>query len=230
MSFHRLDAKGKPIPRKGRTTREPATREERGVTLYHYEIVVAVSVAPGKYQYKKRRYWLPDDNAADEAERALLHKPTAKALTWAAGYELWLEGNMHSPGHLLNVARVVRQWTATFGVSKTIEGTSLPELSQYTETLSKSGKGRAGQIAHTELMAIARWCRKRGLVAHLPFEHAPKPKARISKRVASPLESYHRLAEGMQPHLSLIWQMLGLTGMRLGAACDLVEADIGGAL
>ena len=69
MSYRLLDVNGKPISRKARTKRQPATRMERGVMLYHYEIVVATLQVDGKYGYTRRRFWLPDDRAADDKER-----------------------------------------------------------------------------------------------------------------------------------------------------------------
>ena len=228
MSYRRLDANGKPLPTNGRTKRQAAERVERDVPLYLYRIAVAVK-QEGGYKHIQRRMWLPDDLAAAEAERELLHKAPVKALTWQRGYELWLDdvGKQRSEGHRENVAATMQRWNASFGVNKHIEDTQLGEFTHWIRERAKSGKGRGAQIDQAHLLTISRWCRKQGMVDKLPFEHAPRPEDRTEERAPATTDTFHQAAELLPHHLALLWRLLGFTGMRLGAACSLVEEDIG---
>lgn len=228
MSFRRLDAKGKPIPRDGRSMRRPAEKLIRGVPHFHYEISGAIPQADGKRLQYRKRFWLPDDRAADAKEREMLRKPPAEALTWVEAHRRWVEGNRHrfSPGHIANTEITIRQWCQAFGANSTIEGTSLAAFAGWVEDKAKEGKGRGAQIKRGHLLAMARWCRARGMVEAIPFEHAPKPEARTAKRKPAGVEQFHRIAAILPPHMVSMWRIMGLTGMRISAACTLRESDI----
>lgn len=77
MSFHKLDANGRPLPRKSRVSRTPAERQENGKTVYHYEITCARRRGDGTLPQMRRSVWLPDDSAADAVERELLRRPAS---------------------------------------------------------------------------------------------------------------------------------------------------------
>lgn len=229
MSYRRLDTHGKSLPNNGRSKRQAAERVERDVPLYLYRIAVAVKQPDGRYKHIQRRMWLPDDIAAAEAERELLHKAPVKALTWQRGYELWLDDakKKRSAGHLKNVAATINRWNASFGANKQIEDTQLGEFTHWMRERAKTGKGRGAQSDQAHLLTISRWCREQGLVDKLPFEHAPKPEDRMEERAPATVEEFNRTSEILPHHLSLVWRLLGFTGMRLGAACTLAEVDIG---
>lgn len=228
MSYRRLDENGTPLPRSGRITRRPAQRQERGQPLYHYEIVVAIAAEGGKWKYLKRRYWLPDDTAAQIKERELKHEPPLYALTWPEAHRLWLEGNSKrfSRSHVEASERTMREWAQSFGANSTIEGTSLAAFTSWVDDKAKGNTGRTAQVKYGHLLAIARWCRQRGLIKEIPFEHAPKPIARMRKRGPISPEQFHRIAAVLPENMRLVWQLMGLTGMRLSAACSLKEKDI----
>ncbi len=120
----------------------------------------------------------------------------------------------------------MKQWCAAFGASVTIEGTTLAMFSGWIGEKAKEGKGRGAQLKHGHLLAIARWCRARGMVETIPFEHAPKPEARIEKRKPAEVGMFFKYLEILPSHMATMWKMLGLTGMRISAACTLVEDDI----
>jgi hypothetical protein len=98
VSRRPIDINGRPIPRKSRSKRQPAVRLERGVELRHYEIVVATLGAEGKYIYARRRFWLPDDRAAEDKERELRRGTPRNALAWTDAHRL--------PNHAANSSLV----------------------------------------------------------------------------------------------------------------------------
>ncbi len=228
MAFHRLDINGKPLPSKGkgRTNRKAAERMENGVTLFHYEITAAVKLPEGKMRQIRRRYWLSGDDKAEAKERELCRQTPKDALTWEDAYKRWLENNDFSEGHVKNTTTTMKQWYAAFGANSTIEGTSLAAFSAWMEERSKEGKGRGAQIKYGHLMAIAEWCRERGYVTEIPFEHSPKPEARLEEREPAQVEAFVAIMKALPDHVALVWELLGWTGMRLGAACGLLEVDI----
>ncbi len=228
MSYRQLDAKGKPIPRDGRSTRKPAEKMIGGKPHYHYEIAGAISQPGGKRLQYRKRFWLPDDHAADAKEREILRKPSADALTWTEAHRRWIDANRSkfSPLHIANTEITMKQWCAAFGAGVTIEGTTLAMFSGWIGEKAKEGKGRGAQLKHGHLLAIARWCRARGMVETIPFEHAPKPEARIEKRKPAEVGMFFKYLEILPSHMATMWKMLGLTGMRISAACTLVEDDI----
>ncbi len=227
MAYHRLDVNGKPI--KPRSRQKEAERIEGGKSLYHYAIIVALKQDDGKYKHIRRHAWLPGDAEAEEYQRGLLRKPSTKAMTWEKAHEKWLGdvNNKKSIRHLANVAATIQRWIKVFGSAKTIEDTTLGEFSEWILDRSKTGKGRGAQLDYAHLIAIAKWNRKRGFVTKVPFEFAPKPASRTQKREAAARDEFHQIADALPKHISLLWQLLGMTGMRLGAACGLLEADIG---
>ena len=228
MAYIKLDSKGKPIPKNGRSKRLPAEKEERGIPLFHYRIYVSRKLENGKYKQVLRHMWLPDDLAAAEAERELKRKAPVKALTWQGGYELWLEERKKglSPRHLANVAATMKRWNEAFGVNMAIEATELAEFTSWLRERSKTGKGRGAQLDYAHLMTIARWCQEQGAVDKLPFEHAPQPKDRMDERKPAEMEEFYAGVELLPHHIGLLWRLLGVTGMRLGAACTLLEDEI----
>lgn len=228
MAFRLLDEKGKPLPKKGRTSRRPAFREEQGGTVYHYEIFVRINCLDGKVRDIRKRLWLPNDITAQVIERELKTGHATKKMTWAEAHRQWLDGNKgkFSDGHAANSVVTIRKWCERFGVESTIEGTTLAQFSSWCEEICLKGKGRGGQIRRAHLLAIARWCRDRGLVKEIPFEHSPKPAARLEKRRAASLDEFLAIAEAMPSEMIFLWRMLGLTGMRLSAACGVREDGI----
>ncbi len=228
MAFYKLDAKGKTIPKKGRTTREPVTKKERGKTLYHYEIYVAIPQPDGKARQIRKRYWLPDDIAAQEKQRDLKHEPPSDALTWEEGHRKWLDGHRgdFSEGHVNTSIVCLRQWHEAFGKDSTIEGTTLAQYTKWIDEKAQEGTGRAAQIKHEHMLAIARWCRSKGLVEQIPFEHAKKPKARTQKRTAATGETYAAYLAILPDSMRHLWRLLAYTSMPITAACELREEDI----
>lgn len=85
MSYRQLDAKGKPIPRDGRSIRKPAEKKINGKLHFHYEIAGAIPQPNGKRIQYRKRFWLTnefnDHRAAEAKEREILHKPPTHALT-----------------------------------------------------------------------------------------------------------------------------------------------------
>ncbi|MCD8139954.1 MAG: tyrosine-type recombinase/integrase [Planctomycetaceae bacterium] len=231
MAFHRLDENGKAMPRKGkgRTNRKPAEREERGKTLYHYEITSSIKLDQNKRRQVRRRFWLENDDAAAAKERELRHKAPTHAMTWVEAHKRWIEGNKgyFSVGHINNARTTIRQWTESFGAASTIEGTDLATFNLWIGEHAKKNSGRGAQIKFGHLMAIARWCRKRGYISAIPFEHTPKPRANLKERAPASKSDYQAILQKLDEHHALVWELLGLTGMRLGAACGLQEEDIG---
>lgn len=228
MSYRKLDTKGKPIPRNGRSTRKPAEKMINGKPHFHYEIAGAIPQPDGKRLQYRKRFWLLNDYAADAKEREILHKPPSQALTWMEAHRRWVDANRakFSPLHIANTEITLKQWCASFGASATIEGTTLAAFSGWVEEKAKEGKGRGAQLKYGHLLAIARWCRARGMVDSVPFEHAPKPEARIDKRKPAEVGMFFKYMEILPPHMVTMWKMLGLTGMRISAACTLLEDDI----
>ena len=136
MSYSLLDVNGKPIHCKARSKRQPATRMDRGVTLYHYEIVVAILGEGGRYRYQKRRFWLPGDFAAADRERILRHDAPVRALTWVDAHRQWLEANegrLSESHHIASSELALRQWVDVYGANSTVEGTTLAEFSRWVE-------------------------------------------------------------------------------------------------
>lgn len=228
MAFYKLDAKGKRIPNKGRTGREPVTKKERGKTLYHYEIYVSIPQPGDKTKQIRKRFWLPDDIAAQEKQREIKHEPPRDALTWVDGHKKWLDFHQgqFSAGHVNTSIVCIRQWSETFGKDSTIEGTTLAQYSRWIDEKALEGTGRAAQIKHEHMLAIARWCRSKGLVEHILFEHAKKPKARTKKRTAATGETYVAYLAILPENMRHLWRMLAYTSMRITAACELKEEDI----
>lgn len=226
MSYRKLDEKGKPVSKNGKN--KAAVRGEGDGKLYHYAVAVSIKQDGGKYKSILRHAWLPNDAAADEFQRQLKRQPSARALTWQDAFDRWIDDNKvkRSPRHIENVEATMRRWIAAFGATKTIGGTELGEYTTWIMERSKSGKGRGAQLDHSHLLAVARWARERGLVTEVPFDHAPKPEDRTEKRAPAAVNEFHQIAEVLPEHLSLLWRLLGLTGMRLGAACVLMESDI----
>ncbi len=229
MSYHQLDNRGKPIPKKNRSRRDAAMRMESGVPHYHYEIYVSIPLPDGKRRQVRQRCWLPDDLAAASKERELRREGPGNALTWMDGYRRWLDARLPrlSPGHLSGVESTMNKWAESFGVNSTIEGTSLPSFVEWIADQAKGTKGRGAQIRQTHLLTIARWCRSRGLVKSIPFEHAPKQEARLDKRPPAAISTFLEISKLLPPQMLWLWWMLGLTGMRVSAACTLMEKDIG---
>lgn len=228
MSYHRLDVKGRPIPNKGRSKREPAKRLVHDKEHYNYEIVIVFPLPGGKRRYVRRRYWLPDDAAAEAKQRELKHQDPAHRLTWYEAHRRWRDDRLSklSPQHLAAVDGTVAKWIASFGVNATIEGTALPVFVDWVAAQASGTKGRGAQLRHSHLLTIARWCRARGLVADIPFEHAPKPEAKLARRRPATAGEFVAIADLLPPQMYWMWRMLGLTGMRISAACTLLEADI----
>lgn len=229
MSYRKLDANHIPLPRKRRTKREAATRLERDVTLYHYEITYVLSLGGGKRKHVRRRFWLPGDVAAAAKERELRYDAPAHALTWGDAYSRWkADRTPHlSQGHLGGVEITMNKWFASFGASSTVEGTTLPAFVEWLQSQAKGNKGRGAQLRRSHLLTIARWCRSRGFVEKIPFEHAPKPDAKMERRRPATVDEFFSIAEILPPQMVWMWRMLGLTGMRISAACTLLESDIG---
>lgn len=229
MSFRKLDANGRPLPRKGRSGRMPAERMENGRSVYHYEITCSRRRGDGTLLQIRRRAWLPDNEAAEALERDLLRRPAAGSLSWTKAHQLWREANIgkRSPGHFVNVEATLRRWLDVVGPKKGVEDTTLAEFSAWVETRATEGTGRAAQLDRGHLLTIARWCRARGHITTVPFDHAPKPQDRMQTRTPAPLDHYERVLGILPQNMSLLWRLLALTGMRLGAACDLLETDIG---
>ncbi len=231
MSYHQLDINGRPLPKKGRTTRKPAKRLERGVTLYHYEIYVSISQPGEKPKQIRRRYWLPNESAehleAQQRERELKHEAPVGALTWREALRLWVEGNADfSREHIHNATVTVDMWERDFGAGAAIEGTSLAAFSEWIGELGKEGTGRAAQNRRAHLLAIARWARSRGLVKGVDFEHSPKPVDRMQKRRSATVEEFHARVAILPRSMKFLWLLLGMTGMRVSAACGIGESDI----
>ncbi|MCD8352549.1 MAG: site-specific integrase [Planctomycetaceae bacterium] len=227
MALHKLDTQGKPIPPRSR--REPATRRIRGVDHYHYMVYVAIPQPGGKYRHVRRRYWLPDDAAAVAMERELKREAPPDALTWEQAYDRWKAENVGrlSLGHMQGVDISFRKWFADFGTSSTIEGTDLASFTGWLAEQAKGTKGRAAQLRQSHLLTVAKWCRSRGIIKDIPFEHAPKPAARLDKVRAATVEEFLDIGKRLPPQMVWLWRLLGLTGMRISAACDLLESDIG---
>lgn len=228
MSYCKLDENGKTIPSGKRSNRKPAKREERGGELYHYEIYVAIPLPSGEYKQVRRRKWLPDDEAAADYERELRGAPPRKALTWVAGHQKWLDANKNdlSQGHVQTSRAAIDLWCEKFGKHSTIEGTTLLAFSEWIGNEATKGTGRAAQIKHEHFLAIARWCRARGLVESIPFDKSPKPKARTKTRRPASIQEFLDYREILPESMRHLWSMLGWTGMRLTAACELREDKI----
>ena len=231
MAYRKLDNNGKPINPRKRTSRTPATRIEGKETLYHYEIFVRITDVEGKTRDKRKRLWLADDLAAQLAEQELKAGRVLKTLTWLDAHRRWLEANKDnfSAGHASNSVTTIKMWCERFGNDSTVEGTSLAQFSSWAEEICRKGKGRGGQIRRAHMLAIARWCRDRGLVDTISFEHSPKPEARLNKRRAAEVKEFLAIAEAMPTEMLYVWRMMGLTGMRLSAACGVREDGIGAA-
>lgn len=228
MAFHQLDENGKPISKKTRTSRKPATRKERGIPMFHYMIVVSIPQKNGKYKFIRRRFWLPDDEAARNKERELKTRAPADALTWEDGYSKWREElkGRRSQGHFEGVQGTMNKWLADFGVKSTIEGTPLPTFVEWISEQAKGTKGRGAQLHQSHLITIAKWCRSRGFITTIPFEHAPKPEATLDKRRAATIMEFMEISDLLPPQMYWMWWLMGLTGMRISAACNLLEVDI----
>lgn len=228
MSYRKLDIKGKPIPRNSRSIRKPAERMVGGVPHYHYEIFVTIKQQDGKSREIRKRFWLADDQAAENKQRELKHQAPVNALSWIDAHAKWLEDNRadFSPGHIATSENTIKLWTEDFGADSTVEGTGLAEFTQWITEKAKEGTGRAAQIKREHLLAIARWCRERGLVTAIPFEFSPKPKARTKKRRSAAIEEFHAYAALLPESMRHLWWMLGLTGARLTAICELKDKDI----
>ncbi|MCD8140473.1 MAG: site-specific integrase [Planctomycetaceae bacterium] len=48
----------------------------------------------------------------------------------------------------------------------------------------------------------------------------------MEKRRPATVDEFQRIADALPPQMYWMWQMLGLTGMRISAACTLLESDI----
>ena len=120
----------------------------------------------------------------------------------------------------------LRQWIEAFGAGSTIEETGLSEFTRWVEDKARIGKGRAAQVKREQLLAIARWCRARGLVKEIPFEHSPKPAARVQPRRAATVEEFLDYSAVLPESMVYAWRLMGLTGIRLTAVLSLAEADI----
>ncbi len=228
MSYRRLDAKGKPIPRNSRSIRKPAERMIRGIPHYHYEIFVTIKQQNGKSREIRKRFWLADDREAEDKQRELKHQAPVNALTWIDAHALWLADpdNNYSDGHIATSRKTIELWTKDFGADSTIEGTELSAFTTWISDRAKEGTGRAAQIKHEHMLAIARWCRERGLIKIVPFEYSPKPKARTKKRGPASVEQFHQYAAVLPESMIHLWWLLGLSGARLTAVCELLEAEI----
>lgn len=233
MSFRLIDDKGKPIPKGKRSSRKPAKRLERGVELHHYEFHISIPRGNGTYRDFRKRLWLPHDgetHAAARKKHLELQRLTPQtALSWEEAYRRWLDdrGTKRAATHLSGVAITMRQWIESFGPAATVEGTSLPAFVEWVAGHAAGTKGRGAQMKHGHLLAIARWCRSRGFVKEIPFEHAPKPETRMDRRRPATIQEFLDIAALLPPQMYWLWWMLGLTGMRISAACNLLESDIG---
>ena len=230
MSYRRLDTNNKPLPRKGqgRTSREPATKKIGGKDHYHYEITYIVSAGDGNRRYAKRHFWLLNDDEAERKQRELKFQAPAEALTWRDAAAVFMKSRKLSPSHQKAISITIDKWCASLGAGSTLEGTSLAAFCSWLEMRRKGNTGRAAQLDFSHLMAIARWCRQRGMVKELPFIDAPKPEAVSKKRKPAGVEQFHDMLEVLPEAMRFVWRMLGLTGMRLSAACTLLESRIEG--
>lgn len=228
MSYHRLDAKNKPLPRKGqgRTSREPATKRIGGQECYRYEIIFTVSAGGGKRRFAKRRFWLPNDEAAEHKQRELRFEPPSEALTWKAAAATYLNSKKVSIAHRKGIDNTIEKWCASLGEESTLEGTSLAVFCTWLESRKEGHTGRAAQLDFSHMMAIARWCNKRGMVRNLKFLDAPKPEAVSQKRKPAKVDQFHAMTDALPMAMRFLWRMLGLTGMRLSAACTLLETRV----
>jgi integrase len=161
-------------------------------------------------------------------ERELKREAPQDALTWPEAHRRWLEGNAgrFSEGHTENSRTTIRLWCQSFGAGSTIEGTPLAAFTEWVDDLAHAGKGRGAEIRRNHLLAIARWCRARGLVKEIPFEHSPKPPARIQPRRAATVEEFFNYAAVLPESMVYAWRLMGLTGIRLTAVLSLAESDI----
>lgn len=226
MAYCRLDDNGKPVRRKGRIRSEPATRWERGVELFHYEIYISIAGSEGKKKQVRRRYWLENDVEAKAKERELRHEPPADAVTWQQAIERWKTDNRFSESHFKNADKTIAMWVDEFGERSTIEGTTLADFSKWFADMSKEGTGRAAQNRRAHMLAIARYARSVGLVKTIPFEHSPEPEDRMQKRPPAEAELFFRIADALPSSMEPMWRLLGVTGMRVSAACGLRDDDI----
>lgn len=227
MSIKRIDSKGRVVSSKGKPKTRLAEKVINGVPHYHYEIYVAISQDKGKKTQIRKRYWLPDDLTAEEKERELRREGPVNALTWRGAHARWLRGNDFTESHANDSTLTIDLWEKDFGVNSTIEGTTLAMFSHWVSTYAKKGTGRSAQNRRAHLLAISRWVRARGMVKTIPFEHAPKPPARMKKVKPAEVDVYLAYLEALPVSMRPLWRLLGHTGMRISAACNLKEQDIG---
>lgn len=223
-----IDSKGKLVPL-GKPNPRLAEKIMNGVTHYHYVIHVALPDGDGKYRHIKKRFWLPDDMAAKEMERSLKKDKPVELMTWEKAHALWLAENRHdfSDDHARNSEATLERWKKEFGADSTIEETTLAQFTAWVFEQAKIGKGRGGQLRRNHLLAIARWARSRGLVTNIPFEHSPMPKARTEKKRAATLDEFWGIYEAIPEPMKYLWLFMGLTGVRISAACGLTEDNVG---
>ena len=206
---------------------------EHGKPFFHYEIFYDLPIiGDGKRRQRRKRAWLPDDAAAEAMERALRGDAPAHMLAWREAWERWRDEHTgkRAAGTFANMACDFRRLLARFGEDATIEGTSLAAYSIWLGEMAKGGKtGRAGAIAKSSTMVVAKWAKKRGLIASIPFADATAPEVKLGKRRPATLAEYAealRVLREVRPDAAMVWELLGLTGMRLGAALGLREGDI----
>lgn len=129
--------------------------------------------------------------AAKAKQREIRHQDPARRLTWLEAHRRWRKNQAAdlSSLHIAAVDTTIEKWTESFGVGSTIEVISLPVFVEWVASHIHGTKGRGAQLRHSHLLTIARWRRSRGFIADVPFEHAPKPEARLAKhRPATPNE------------------------------------------
>ena len=225
MSHYKLDIRGRRA-KTGKNAPPLAVRMEHGVKLNRYVFKYSIKQKDGTFKYFQKMRWLGSEGAAEEYERSLKREAPINQLTWIKAHALWCEGTNFSEGHYSNAKTTMKEWMDDFGANSTIEDTTLSVFSAWVDAKAKSGTGRAAQIKRGHLLAIARWCRKRGHISSIPFNYSPKPEARMKDKPPAKIDDYRLYIKSLPAPLSFVWELLGQTGMRLGAACSLLEEDI----
>ena len=113
-----------------------------------------------------------------------------------------------SAAHRLGITRTLDKWCASFGEGSTLEETTLAAFCSWLEKRKEGKTGRAAQLDYSHLMAVAQWCRKRGMVKTTPFIEAPKPEATVRKRVPAGVDEFHDMLSQLPESMRFIWRMM----------------------
>jgi integrase len=194
----------------------------------------------GRYRYEVRfrlsgrdstnirnRIWARNDTEADEYIAKVKGDSFATVdLTWREGLKEYFKEKDFDPKDEIPIQHAV-EWIA----DNTHQVISKVSLASFSNAIQKKQggdptKGRTANKYRAYALAVARWLRKNGKIASIPFEHAPMVKQKQNQREPFTLAEIPMYFNALSDFARPLAEMLLLTSERVTAITGILLSDI----